>query len=111
MAGHREEASQLLPLDQEDIGRKSDESGSSASTTSLVFERIGERADAEKDGKVLNGNGHTTMVTPKFPPRGDSLPYADDEHAQHLLEDEDKEDDYDLENAAFIKNTSEKSVD
>jgi dipeptidyl aminopeptidase len=111
MAGHREEASQLLPLDQEDIGRKSDESGSSASTTSLVFERIGERADAEKDGKVLNGNGHTTMVTPKFPPRGDSLPYADDEHAQHLLEDEDKDDDYDLENAAFIKNTSEKSVD
>jgi hypothetical protein len=74
MAGSREEVSQLLPLDQEETGRKSDESVSSASTTSLVFERIGERAEAEKDGKVLNGNGHTKMVTPKFPREASHYP-------------------------------------
>ncbi|KAF8849715.1 putative dipeptidyl-aminopeptidase B [Acephala macrosclerotiorum] len=101
MAGHNQEATQLLPLEQEDRVRHSEDSASSASTTSLVFERIGERVES------MNGNGKK-MVTPKFPPRGDSLPYADDENAH--LEDEEK-DDYDLESGPFLQKASDKTVD
>ncbi|KAN0098665.1 putative dipeptidyl-aminopeptidase B [Hyaloscypha variabilis] len=110
MAGHPEEAAQLLPDVQEDHERKSEDSVSTASTTSLVFERIGERVDAENEKKVLNGNSRKKMVTPKFPPNREHLAYADDEHAQQLLEDEEK-DDYDVENGPYMKNASEKSVD
>jgi dipeptidyl aminopeptidase len=112
MAGHDEATIQLLPIEQDeqdDYERKSEDSVSTTSTTSLVFERIGERAEAENE-KKLNGNGHNKkMVTPKFPPRGESLAYADDEHAQQLLENEEK-DDYDVENGPYT-NTAERTVD
>ena len=109
MAGHAEEAAQLLPGLQEDHERKSEDSISSASTTSLVFERIGERVEAQ-DEKQLNGNGRKKMVTPKFPPNRESLAYVDDEHAQQLLEDEEK-DDYDVENGPYLNTAGEKKVD
>ncbi|KAK6598546.1 pheromone maturation dipeptidyl aminopeptidase [Botrytis cinerea] len=50
------------------------------------------------------------MVTPKFPPRGERA-YADDEHTQiHLEEEEEK--DYDMEDGAFLTNgATNKSVD
>ena len=99
MAGHSEEAAQLLPLEEEIRPRKSDESVSSASTTSLVFERIGERADAE-EAKPMNGK--SKMVIPRYPPRGDSLPYRDDDHTHISLEDEEKEND--LETGPFLHN-------
>ncbi|TVY75738.1 putative dipeptidyl-aminopeptidase B [Lachnellula suecica] len=96
MAGHGEEAAhQLLPLEKV---RLSEDSLSSASTTSLVFERIGERAGA---GNGTSINGHSKMVTPKFPPRGESMGYADDEDMHRQYEGEDKEED-DLESGPFI---------
>ena len=95
---HSQEGEQLLPLGQEEHKRTSIESGSSASTTSLVFERIGERAESSE--KPTNGDGK--MVTPKYPPRGGSrLPYADNESGNRSHEDEDKEDD--LESGPFLK--------
>lgn len=106
MAGHKEEAAQLLEQDEHD--RRSEDSVSTASTTSLVFERIGERV--VQDEKALNGNGRKKMVTPKFPPRGEAMGYADDENAHQLLEDEEK-DDYDVENAHFLNTASERTVD
>ncbi len=109
MAGYPEEAAQLLPGVQEDHERESEDSVSTASTTSLVFERIGERLDAE-DEKRLNGNGRKKMVTPKFPPSQEPLAYVDDEHAQQLLEDEEK-DDYDVENEPYMNSTSAKKVE
>ncbi|CAG8977072.1 hypothetical protein HYALB_00005780 [Hymenoscyphus albidus] len=101
----------LLPLEQTPspigIGRReSEESVSSASTTSLVFERIGERANAEAEAAA----GHNTMVTPKFSPKGlglsrnDSQAYADDDQpARRPYEEEDKEED-DLESGPFLRN-------
>jgi dipeptidyl aminopeptidase B len=110
MAGRPEEAAQLLPGLQEDHERKSEDSASTASTISLVFERIGERLDAENE-KKLNGNSRKKMVTPKFPPNREPSAYADDEHAQQLLDDEEK-DDYDVENGPYMnKNISDKKVD
>jgi dipeptidyl aminopeptidase len=106
MAGHNEEAANLLPPEEEIIERKSDESVSSASTTSLVFERIGERAEADERKPM---NGKSNMVTPKYPPRGDSLPYRDDNHAQISFEDEEK--DSDLETGPFLNNGSGKAID
>jgi dipeptidyl aminopeptidase len=106
MAGQSEEAAQLLPLEREAQGRKSDESSSSASTTSLVFERIGERALAEKTKSL---KGESKMTTPKYPPRGDSLPYRDDGHPHDSLDDEEKEDD--LETGHFIRRDPGKVVD
>ena len=106
MAGHNEEAANLLPLEEEIRDRKSDESVSSASTTSLVFERIGERADAEESRPM---NGKSKMVTPKYPPRGDSLPYRDDDHTQISLDDEEKEND--LETGPFLNNGHGKTID
>jgi len=102
MAGQSQEAAQLLPLESEEHRRISDESISSESTTSLVFERIGERAEAEGRKPM---NGHKKMVTPKYPPRGDSLPYADYGHADTSLEEEDKED-YDPESGPFLTSVS-----
>ncbi|KAF4637516.1 hypothetical protein G7Y89_g573 [Cudoniella acicularis] len=124
MAGHEdsthgEEAAQLLPLptDQQQASRRaSEDSLSSASTTSLVFERIGERVEAAEDGHNHNGNGkglngHGNMVTPKFPPRGESMTYADDEHASGSYEEEEKEED-DLESGPFLtKGVTGKTVD
>ncbi|KAM0130072.1 hypothetical protein ACHAP3_007543 [Botrytis cinerea] len=104
MAGHPEENAQLLSTEQESMSRNSSDSvASTASTTSLVFDRIGERVAA-------NGSEKPTMVTPKFPPRGERA-YADDEHTQiHLEEEEEK--DYDMEDGAFLTNgATNKSVD
>ncbi|KAF7937010.1 hypothetical protein BELL_0639g00070 [Botrytis elliptica] len=104
MAGHPEENAKLLSTEQESVSRNSSDSiASTASTTSLVFDRIGERVAA-------NGSEKPTMVTPKFPPRGE-MAYADDEHTQiHLDEEEEK--DYDMEDGAFLTNGStNKSVD
>jgi len=103
MAGH-EEATQLLPLEQQEKVRQSEDSLSSASTTSLVFERIGERAGA---GNEKSLNGHGKMVTPKFPPRGDSRAYADDD-TPYKGEEEDEDD---LENGPFISKNVDKAVD
>ncbi|ESZ93755.1 dipeptidyl aminopeptidase [Sclerotinia borealis F-4128] len=104
MAGHTEDNAQLLSTEQESVSRKSSDSlASTASTTSLVFDRIGERVAA-------NGSEKPTMVTPKFPPRGE-MAYADDEHTQINLEEE-EEKDYDMEDGAFLTNGStNKSVD
>jgi dipeptidyl aminopeptidase len=107
MAGHDEEVAELLPIEREEPERKSEESISTASTTSLVFERIGERVAASDEKPV---NGHGKMDTPKFPPRGDSLAYADDAHAQSSLEDEEK-DYYDLETGPFLSNCTDRAVD
>ncbi|TGO42076.1 hypothetical protein BHYA_0013g00810 [Botrytis hyacinthi] len=104
MAGHPEENAKLLSTEQESVSRNSSDSvASTASTTSLVFDRIGERVAA-------NGSEKPTMVTPKFPPRGE-MAYADDEHKQiHLDEEEEK--DYDMEDGAFLTNgATNKSVD
>ena len=104
MAGHPEENAQLLSTEQESMSRNSSDSvASTASTTSLVFDRIGERVAAK-------GSEKQTMVTPKFPPRGERA-YADDEHTQiHLEEEEEK--DYDMEDGAFLTNgATNKSVD
>ncbi|TGO30188.1 hypothetical protein BPAE_0007g00650 [Botrytis paeoniae] len=103
MAGHPEENAKLLSIEQESVSRNSSDSvASTASTTSLVFDRIGERVAA-------NGSEKPTMVTPKFP-RGE-MAYADDEHTQiHLDEEEGKG--YDMEDGAFLTNgATNKSVD
>lgn len=113
MAGHNQEAAQnLLSLEQheekEATSRHSDDSFSSVSTTSLVFERISERAEGEK--RSLNGDGNKKkMVTPKFPPRGNAIPYADDDNDH--LDDEDKEEQSDLESGPFLHTASNASVD
>ncbi|EKD20993.1 uncharacterized protein L3040_004612 [Drepanopeziza brunnea f. sp. 'multigermtubi'] len=108
MAGLNEDTTTRLP-DQGPARRKSEDSISSASTTSLVFERIGERVDAS-DEKGSNGNGKT-MVTPKFRARSESRGYADDEHATTSHDDEEK-DDYDLETGPFLShNSTEQTVD
>jgi dipeptidyl aminopeptidase len=100
MARHSQEGAQLLPMAPQGGKRNSGESLSSASTTSLVFERIGERVDA----KPLNGNGNENMVTPKYPPRRGSSPYAD-------TEDEEKDDD-DIETGPFLnKHPTGKAAD
>ncbi|RDW83026.1 putative dipeptidyl-aminopeptidase B [Coleophoma crateriformis] len=112
MARHNEEGAQLLPIDQEDSIRKSDDSLSSASTTSLVFERIGNRvAAAEEETAGIHGPGKK-MVTPKFPPRGESRAYVDDEYAQSPLREEEKDYD-DLETGPFLHNRdgADKGVD
>lgn len=88
--------------------RKSQESVSSASTTSLTFERIGEKV--AEDERVSKGNGQKkgrNMVTPKFPPRGEPMGYADDEHAQIPLA---EEEDDDLETGPFLQGQG-KAVD
>ncbi len=114
MAGHEEEeATTLLSAGsgQDKAGRDSQDSVSSASTTSLVFERIGEKADADEE---LKGNGHgkgrSTMVTPKFPPRGEPLAYTDNENEEQALEEDDRDGD-DLETGPFLQNRADKSVD
>jgi dipeptidyl aminopeptidase len=109
MAGHEGEANTLLPLEEGVKGRASQDSISSASTTSLTFERIGEKV--AKDKRTSKGNGQKgrgNMVTPKFPPRESA--YADDEHADGSLDDDDRED-YDLETGPFLQNQNNKSVD
>ena len=104
MAGHTEEEAQLL--EEEAQRRRSEESVSSVSTTSLVFERISERATAEEKNP-MNRTGK--MYTPKYPLRGDSVPYRDENHTESSLEDEEK--DTDLEDGHFIGGGSGKTVD
>lgn len=98
MVGHSQEDAQLVEMEHQEKKRNSGDSGSSASTTSLVFERIGERADAAENQPL---NGHSKMVTPKFPPRGDGRPYADDEYTDRSREEEEREDD-DVESGPFL---------
>ncbi|KAH6670771.1 putative dipeptidyl-aminopeptidase B [Halenospora varia] len=107
---HHEEAAQLLPIDQEATRRHSEDSISSASTTSLVFDRIGERVDAAEGNRNGIGQNSHNMVTPKFPPRGEPLAYADDESASRPYLEEEKEED-DLETGAFINKGSGPTVD
>ena len=94
MTGPDEEADRLLPSMQEEQSRRSNETMSEASTTSLVFERIGERVGAASE-KPMNGNG--TVGSPKHYTNRQSIPYADDrrvddEHAGDSLEDEESGD-------------------
>ncbi|PBP28151.1 putative dipeptidyl-aminopeptidase B [Diplocarpon rosae] len=106
MAPHVEDAT-ILPPNQEQAGRDSEDSISSTSTTSLVFERIGQLVEAV-DEKGLNGNG-SKMVTPKFPYRGDSIGYADDEHATSSHDEEEK--DFGLETGPFLNHSTGKPAD
>jgi len=91
MSAHNEEAAQLLPLGKDGEGRKSTDSVSSASTTSLVFERIGERAV------------HLSKV--QHPARNDSLAYADNANEQYPLDADEKE--FDEETGPFLKSNKE----
>lgn len=89
MAPNEEEAAKLLS-NAEEVGRASTDSASSASTTSLVLERIGERLDGSKAQKPIrpHRNGYSDHVdTP---------------------EEEDK-DNFDLENGPFAP--SSKALD
>lgn len=88
MAGRSEEATQLLP-EIEENGRKSTDSTSSASTTSLIFERIGERVDGEASREKRKSKSR------------DASAYADDEN--------DQDHDYDAESGPFMK--SDKAVE
>ncbi|KAH8674779.1 putative dipeptidyl-aminopeptidase B [Tricladium varicosporioides] len=107
---HHEEAAQLLPIDQETKRRHSEDSISSASTTSLVFDRIGERVDAAEGTRNGTGQKGHNMVTPKFPPRGEPMAYADDDSVSRPYLEEEKEED-DLETGAFINKGSGPTVD
>lgn len=98
MAGLEEDTGILL-LDQEPRERKSEDSFSSASTTSLVFERIGQRVD-KSDEKGLHGK-KTRAANPNHPSKSDSRGYADDENASASHEDDDK-DECDLETGPFL---------
>jgi dipeptidyl aminopeptidase len=107
MAGPDEEAVRLLPSGQEEQGRTSIESVSEASTTSLVFERIGERVVAGNEKPI---NGHGSMGTPKHHTGGQHQPYADDgyvdgEPADTILEDEENGD---LKDAAARKSVDKR---
>jgi dipeptidyl aminopeptidase len=105
MPAHEEEAAQLLAGDSHDEhNRKSIDSISSASTTSLVLERIGEVADANnRTKKTAKPN------TYNVPLRGDSLRYADD--SNDGAEDEEDKEEFDLESGPFITNPEGKSAD
>jgi dipeptidyl aminopeptidase len=105
MGEQSEEEAQLLPLAAEARGRESEESMSSASTTSLVFDRIGEYAEADEK-QATDGGG--LMVTPKHPPRVESLPYRDSDHHQGPLRNEEETD---LETGHFLGGGSGKEVD
>jgi len=64
------------------------------------------------DKRQENGSAAKKMVTPKFPPRGESVAYADDEHSHIPFQDDDeeKEEDEDLESGPFLNN-GDKGVD
>ncbi|RFU33527.1 hypothetical protein B7463_g2777, partial [Scytalidium lignicola] len=97
MTDKTEEAT-LLPLGQEDRSRRqSEDSLSSVSTTSLIFDRIGERVETDEKKATRNGKKSGS----KYPPRGDSLAYADDPNTRGHHDDEDKDED-DLENGPFL---------
>ncbi|KAG9238248.1 putative dipeptidyl-aminopeptidase B [Amylocarpus encephaloides] len=112
MAGPSDDTGNLLPL--EDLPApawKSNDSISSASTTSLVFERIGERVEAGNGGP---SNRNINMVTPKFPPRGESMTYADDDRNRNRpYDDDDEKEEDDLESGPFLNNNTSaaKSLD
>jgi dipeptidyl aminopeptidase B len=96
MAVHEEEEAQLLLYPR----RVSVDSISSASTTSLVFDRI--------DDQVHDGNSKTNgQIKADIPPRSSSLPYTDDANHRPIppsLEDE-HSDEVDLETGPFIHTT------
>jgi len=91
MLGHEEEAAGLLQNKQEVPSRASIDSNSSASTTSLVFERIEER---NRSSGAAAGRS-----------KG-AAPYAN--HVGSIsLDDGDEKDDQDLENGPFITGTKD----
>jgi dipeptidyl aminopeptidase len=79
MAGPDEESAQLLPNIEQQRGRTSSESISEASTTSLVFERIGERVGAANEKPM---NGHDAAGSAKQYRSRQSIPYADEGHVR-----------------------------
>ena len=98
MAVHEEEEAQLLPYVEQDPRRVSVYSTSSASTTSLVFDRIDARVH-DDDNSRTNG-----QIKADIPPRSSSLPCADDANHRPIplsLED-DHSDEIDLETGPFI---------
>jgi dipeptidyl aminopeptidase B len=97
MAVHEEEEAQLLPYVEQNPRRVSVDSTSSASTTSLVFERIDARV--HEDNSSTNG-----QIKANMPPRSSSIPYADDVNNRQIplsLEENDS-DEVDLETGPFI---------
>ncbi|RQM06760.1 hypothetical protein DH86_00002733, partial [Scytalidium sp. 3C] len=90
----------LLPLEQEElIGRRSEDSLSSVSTTSLVFERIGERVEAdEKNAVRASRNGQNNRS--EYRSKRDSITYADNADGR---EDFDEENDDNLEDGPFLR--------
>jgi dipeptidyl aminopeptidase len=98
MAPHEEEAAQLLSNTDFAQSRRSVESGSTASTTSLVLERMGQMArDNGNQGYETRTNEKGKGRSYKLPPRGDSLAYTDDYnlHTGQAAEDEDEDEDKD----------------
>jgi dipeptidyl aminopeptidase B len=100
MAVREEEEAQLLPYMEPSSRRVSVDSVSSASTTSLVFDRIDERL---QDGNNKT-NGHPKT---DIPPRSSSLAYTDDANHQltSLSPEDERSDEVDLETGPFIHTT------
>jgi dipeptidyl aminopeptidase len=105
MAAHDEEASKLLPDHESSSRRDSFASVSSASTTSLVFERIGERVEDEEKAGSSKNNAY------KMPHRGDSKFYADNQSGSIPPEEDEEKDNFDLETGPFIRNGLDKATD
>lgn len=103
MAPHEEEAEQLISNSGFDTARRSVDSVSSASTISLVFERIGQRASDTKKGKNRSY---------EMPPRGRSGKYREDigDHVPLTSDDENK-DELDLEEGPFALVGANKAAD
>lgn len=101
MASHEEEEVQLLSNVESDPRRTSIESTSSASTTSLVFERINDHVNGNVS--ALTGN----VLSTRFP--SSSQPYADDANGRpngKALENGEQADfDVDVETGPFITST------
>lgn len=91
MAPPADEAAQLLSASQRDGRRSSQDSVSSASTTSLVLERIGERVETSKHPANAGNN-----KMDKLQSREDTPGYAD------ALYDEDEKDVLDIENGFLV---------
>lgn len=109
MAGDLEEERELIEQSPIDGRRGSLGSVSSASTTSLVFERISERLDSEKQ--------HANGDSQQYPPRSDSRPYADSIDGLSPLDEDDMEledrekNSTDLETGPFIASIHDKGPD
>lgn len=105
MAEYHDEPHLLSDVSSQQIGKNSLDSRSSASTTSLVLERIGERV-AEKGHENSKANGDAF----KYPQRNNLQRYADNAN-DPAFADEDENTDEDLENGPFIGNGAPKKDD